>query len=182
MAPKVKIDKDSIIKAATEIVQKSGESALNARNLAESLHCSTQPIFSNFENMEKVKKAVIDAAEKIYKAYVDEMLKSGKYPEYKCYGMAYILFAKEEKELFKLLYMRDRKGENISDDTPFMNKVYGIIQKSKGYDIEKTKLFHLEMWSVVHGIAVMLATDYLALDEVLISRMLTDVFSSLNKE
>ena len=32
----------------------------------------------------------------------------GKYPPYKASGMAYIRFAKEEKELFKLLFMRDR--------------------------------------------------------------------------
>ncbi len=31
--------------------------------------------------------------------------------------MAYIRFATEEKELFKLLFMRDRSAENINDDS-----------------------------------------------------------------
>ncbi len=182
MAPKIKVDKESIINAATEIVKQQGEVALNARNLAKTLNCSTQPIFSNFSSMKDLRQEVIISAEEVYKQYIEREIKCQKYPEYKAYGMAYILFAKEEQELFKLLYMRDRKGENVSDDTPLINKVYGIIQKNTGYDIEKAKLLHLEMWTFVHGIAVMLATDYLQLDEELISKMLTDVFSSLNKE
>ncbi len=182
MAPRIKIDRESIVKAAVEIVRNVGESGLNARNIAKSLDCSTQPIFSNFPTMTDLKKEVINFAEETYKGYIEEFRKSGKYPEYKSYGMAYILFAKEEKELFKLLYMRDRQSEDITDDTPFLNGVYEILQQNTGYDIEKAKLFHLEMWTFVHGLAVMLATGYLEVDEKLCSKMLTDIFMSLKKE
>ena len=42
-------------------------------------------------------------------------------------------------------------------------------------------IFHLETWSAVHGIAVMIATGFLELDGELISRMLSDVFQGLKK-
>ena len=45
----------------------------------------------------------------------------------------------------------------------------------------ETGLFHLEMWVMVHGIAVMLATGYLDLDEDTVSRMLTDAYQGLKK-
>jgi AcrR family transcriptional regulator len=49
MPPKVRITKEDIINAAIEIVRKDGAQAINARNLAAYLNCSTQPVFSNFK-------------------------------------------------------------------------------------------------------------------------------------
>ena len=51
----------------------------------------------------------------LYQNYLKEDMASGKYPPYKASGMAYIRFAKEEKELFRLLFMRDRSHESIED-------------------------------------------------------------------
>ena len=48
-------------------------------------------------------------------------------------------------------------------------------------DGDTAKLFHLEMWAFVHGIAVIIATDYLKLDRELVSRMLTDCYTGLRK-
>ena len=53
MPPKVKITKEDIINAAIEIVKANGEEAINARNIAATLGCSTQPVFSNFASMEE---------------------------------------------------------------------------------------------------------------------------------
>ena len=44
------------------------------------------------------------------------------------------------------------------------------------------KLFHLEMWAFVHGIAVMFATKFLDLDWQLVSQMLSDMFLGLKKQ
>ena len=54
-----------------------------------------------------------------------------------------------------------------------------LVQNGTGLCNEEGKLFHLEMWAVVHGLAVMAATDYVDLDEELISTMLTDTFQGL---
>ncbi|HJJ91721.1 MAG TPA: hypothetical protein O0Y15_02790, partial [Methanocorpusculum sp.] len=62
MPPKVKIRKKDIINAAVDLVRQNGESAINARNIASVLNCSTQPVFSNFETMEELRCAVIKAA------------------------------------------------------------------------------------------------------------------------
>ena len=172
MPPKVKITKEDIINKAIEIVKEEGEVGLNARNLASKLNSSTQPIFSNFKNMEDLKSAVVDAANKIYGKYVEEEIKSGKYPNYKSSGIAYIRFANEEKELFKILYMRDRSTEKI-DDTKDLDPILNEIMKATGFDYDKALLFHLEIWAFVHGIAVMFATNYLNLDFDLVSDMMT---------
>lgn len=92
--------------------------------------------------------------------------------------MAYIRFAKEEKELFRLLFMRDRSHENIEDSEE--NKpLTELIQQNLGISEEDACLFHLEMWIFVHGMATMLATSYLELDEEFISRVLTDGYEGM---
>ena len=182
MPPKVKTTKDDIINSAMSIVRQQGEQALNARNIATMLSCSTQPIFSNFSSMEELKKAVLLNADKLYQEYIDKDIASNAYPPYKASGMAYIRFAKYEKELFKLLYMRDRSGQEDSADYTFSEQISSIVQKYTGLDGTKKELFHLEMWAYVHGIATMFATGFLDLDWDLISQMLTDVYLGMRKQ
>ena len=176
MPPKVKTTKQDIINKAIEMVRQNGIDSINARDLAATLGCSTQPIFSNFESMEDLHAEILCAVENIYIEFTKKEIESGSYTAYKASGMAYIKFAKEEKQLFKFLFMRDRRGENTSDDSEFMNEIFGIVQDSTGLEIDKAKLFHLEMWASVHGIATMIATGYLDLDMELISRIISDSY------
>lgn len=182
MPPKVKITKKDIIKTAVDLVRKNGVQAINARTIAATLNCSTQPVFSNFATMDELRNAVIDAADELCNEYMKREVESALYPPYKANGMAYIRFAKEEKELFKLLYMRDRSMENNQQETNAGIKMTAVVHSNTGVDIDKAKLFHLEMWSYVHGIATMLATGYYDLDWVLISKMLTDAYQGLKKQ
>ena len=179
MPPKTKITKEKIIEAAIKTVRESGADALNARALAAALQCSTQPIFSNFSSMEEVRRSVIEESEKLYEAMIRRETESGKYPPYKASGMAYIRFASEEKELFKLLYMRDRTKEVITEKTDLTDRMTKTVSENTGLNATEAELFHLEMWAYVHGIAVITATEYLTLPEELISKMLTDAYEGL---
>ena len=111
MPPKVKTKREDIIDATIKIIRENSAEAINARTIAAVLNCSTQPIFSNFATMEDLRLAVLEKADEIYKGYMKREVESGEFPIYKANGMAYIRFAKEEKELFKFLYMRDCSSE-----------------------------------------------------------------------
>jgi len=178
MPPNVKITKDDIVKSAVKLVRKNGEKAINARAIAADLNCSTQPVFSNFATMEELLKATLAAAYEIYLGFLKTEAESGKYPQYKSYGMAYIRFAIEEKGLFKFLFMCDRKGKDLIPTLDFDASIE-IIMKSNGFTREKATLMHLEIWTCVHGIAAMHATSFLTLDWELISDMLTDVYMGI---
>ena len=178
MPPKVKITKEDIIKTAVGLVRKNGEGAVNARAIAAELNCSTQPVFSNFATMDELQETTLSAAYDIYLHFLKNEAESGKYPQYKSFGMAYIRFAEEEKELFKFLFMRDRRGKDISPSPDFTESVE-MIMKANSVTKEKAELMHLEMWSCVHGIGTMLATSFLSLDSELISDMLTDIYQGI---
>ena len=176
MAPRVKITKEDIIEAAIELVRQRGALALNARNLATTLNCSTQPIFSNFSSMEELRMVVIEQADWMCNQYIKCEVESGVYPSYKASGMAYIRFAKEERELFKLLYMRDRSAEVVPKEMELGDEMKSLLHENTGLTGAEAEFFHLEMWAFVHGIATMFATGFLNLDWELVSKMLTDAY------
>ena len=72
MPPRAKFTKEEIVTAALTIVREEGLSALTARNLGKSLGSSACPIFTVFSSMEEVYQAVIGAAKKIYKEYIEK--------------------------------------------------------------------------------------------------------------
>ncbi len=181
MAPRVKITREDIVTAAVEITRQHGDSAVNARTVATELNCSTQPVFSNFPTMEELRLAVREQAMSIYEDFLYRSTVEARFPAYKAHGMAYILFAKEERELFKLLFMRDRKGEDTDAEAAYFNQMAVTVQQFTGMDRETATLFHLEMWAYVHGIATMFATNYLDLEWDLVSRMMTDAYQGLRK-
>lgn len=182
MPPKFKFTKEQIIQAALEVTRKQGRSGLTARALAEKLGCSVKPIFGLFKNMEEVQQEVWNAANEQYQEYIREDMASGKYPPYKASGMAYIRFAKEQTELFKLLFMCDRskKAEEIQDKQ--LQPIIALVQKNLGISKEDAYLFHIEIWIFVHGMATMIATSYLDWDMDFVGKALMDVYLGLKQK
>ena len=181
MPPKAKVSRDDIILAAIEIIRESGAESVNARSVAAKIGCSTQPIFSNYASMDDLKYDVIKTAYGKYMEYVLSYRSPEECPKYKNTGLAYISYAKNERELFKLLFMRHRsKNEYIQKDNS-VKPVIDMLVSSTGLERSEAEKFHTEMWIFVHGIATMVATEYLEIREEDVSEMLTDMYQGLLK-
>ena len=178
MPPKCRFTREEIIQAALDLTAEKGVGALTARGLAQRLGSSAKPIFGLFANMEEVQQEVVKAANLRYQEYLRQDMSAGRYPPYKASGMAYIRFAREQKELFKLLFMRDRTHEEKAAGDE-LEALLGLIQKNMGLSRDDAYRFHLEMWIYVHGIATMIATAYLEWDLDVISAALTDAYQGL---
>lgn len=179
MPPKFKFTREQIVAAALEVTRKNGITGLTARGLAAELGSSAKPIFGLFQNMEEVQKEVVSAANTLYQSYIKKGMADNKFPPYKASGIAYIQFAKEEKELFKLLFMRDRTDEKIEENREEIRPILDLIIKNLGIDENEAYFFHLELWLYVHGIATMIATNYLEWDIEFIDKALTDAYQGL---
>lgn len=171
--------KEEIINAALDLTREKGFDSVTARAMGTKLGTSHRPVFSYFDSMEELKSAVLIAAEEIFQNYLKEDMASGKYPPYKASGMAYIRFAVEEKELFKLLFMRDRTNEDKTKQASEVEMLANLICKQVNISKERAMLFYLEMWTYVHGIATMIATNYYDWSEELCSKTLTDMYQGL---
>ena len=175
--------KQEILNAALDITRESGFDYVTARAIGNKLGTSYRPICNFFENMSDVQNAVIKEANEIYQNYLKKDMSSGKYPPYKASGMAYIRFAREEKELFKLLFMRERTNEKKSEFSREFGMLSELIVKQvNGITKEQATLFYLEMWTYVHSIATMIATNFYDWDEELCSKTLTDMYLGLKEK
>ena len=179
MPPKCKFTRQEVVQAALDMTRESGIDAVTARALGEKLGSSSRPIFSLFQSMQEVHREVLQAANALYQEYLKRDMEAGEYPVYKASGIGYIRFAKEERQLFQLLFMRDRSAEQVEENREEIRDLIQLIMKNTGLSEQDAYLFHLEMWVYVHGIATMIATSYLEWQWDTISQMLTDGYEGL---
>ena len=179
MPAKIKVTREDIVEAAVALTREGSLSALSARTVAARLGCSTQPIFSNFPGMDALLKAVLTRAYEIYAARIYQAMDEGRYPAYKASGMAYIAFAVEEPQLFRLIFMRDRRGEEINDMTDEAETIIMMIMNATGLSRKDAGQLHGDMWIFVHGLAAMYVTGFYLYNEAAVSETLTRVYFSL---
>lgn len=179
MPAKKQVTKEAILAAAFSLLKKEGFDSVNARNLANTLNCSTQPIYLSFKGMNELREALYPLAEEVYQSYVRAERNHSKESPYKAGGMAYVRFAKEEPHLFKLLFMRERTKTQAADEKKYLTETVQAIASQTGLSLDDAYRFHLEMWFMGHGIATMMVTSYfdLSMDEV--SDMLDDAYQGL---
>lgn len=157
--------KEDIVNSAFEIVKEKGVEGLNAREVAKRLNCSIQPIFYQFATMEDLKKAV---CERIYALYKEYML-SGENTEnsYKTMGNSYVKFAKDYPEFFKILFMQqsEMNKDNYAQIDYMGDKIIETGKNFTGLSLEEQKEFHLKVWIFTHGIATLIVTGTLKLND-----------------
>lgn len=182
MPPKVKYGREDIVGAAYEIVRERGILALNARDVARRLTCSTQPVFHWFRDMDELKAEVYGRAEA---AYSTALFRGAEHPiPFLGIGLAYIRFADREPHLFHLLFL-----SGYHRATSLMQMVEGednepiiaMVGQMTGLDQERAKSLFLKIWLTVHGIAALCATGACDLQEGEIAGILTDVFEGCHK-
>lgn len=169
MPPKKRIFKEDILEASIRVIKKQSASALTVRNIAAELQCSTQPIYSEFKNLDCLKK-------ELYK-YASEKYLRFRFSNYKELAIAFLSFAKKEKELFKFLYLRRRdSGEKLPDDINYTITVE-LLSKNLEMDPQRAKDMHHWMQYYCYTMGVMIATDYRDLTAEEISCELTELYS-----
>lgn len=162
MARKETITIQTILDTAFEMTREEGFANVTARKVAAKAGCSTQPIFRVYKNMEELWDAVYERAVSFFRDYYSLYPRMGRVP-FSNLGMAYIAFAREEKNLFKLLFATEgarRKSmyEVLNGDSG--NVVYEINLARVAGCPDPGDLF-MKMWIFIHGAACMTLTgDY----------------------
>ncbi|WP_180272625.1 TetR/AcrR family transcriptional regulator [Konateibacter massiliensis] len=182
MPPKVKITEEILLNTALELVREEGFESLNARDLAKRIGCSVHPIFRVFGSMEGLKQAVYTGAEEIYN---NLMMEAGQQEEngFLQMGMAYIDFAKTEKNLFKLLFMSDvfekQSMLDIVGSTEGDDEVLEMLCQMTALSPISAKELYAGIWLTTHGIASMFATNSCRYSDEEIKRLLSNSFMGL---
>lgn len=181
MPPTVRFTRDAVLHAACQLMRREGMEALNARAIAKELGGSTQPIFRLFTNMEDLHRELILYVARQFQAHAEADMAQSDSP-YIQLCTTYLLYGRDEPELFKLLFMRDRVGEGQYSDQTNFDLVFNIIKKETPLDDETALRFFERTWLFIHGLAVCIATKYIPCqDERYLISMVKEAYNAAVK-
>lgn len=182
MAPKNKFTKKEMIEAAMQVVRDKGIDGLTAKTMADELGTSTQPVFTAFGSMDTVKQEVYASAVRVYDSYTDAGLKE-KIPFFGV-GMQYIRFAREEPELYRLLFLTKTQDQEYSA-MKSMQHLQKLIRPTlvNIYHITagEADLYFRDLWFVVHSLSTLVVTGDCPYSDREIGQILTGVSISICK-
>lgn len=181
MPPTVRFTRDAVLNAACQLMRREGMEALNARAIAKELGGSTQPIFRLFTNMEDLHRELILYVARQFQAHAEADMAQSDSP-YIQLCTTYLLYGRDEPELFKLLFMRDRVSEGQYSDQTNFDLVFNIIKKETPLDDETAMRFFERTWLFIHGLAVCIATKYIPCqDERYLISMVNEAYNAAVK-
>ena len=168
MSQQKRIFRQDILQAAASLVRKMGPDALSVRSLAREMGCSTQPIYSEFENMEALRNELA--------AFVRENYLLGDAESYKDIALSFLHFSRSEQNLFRLVYLRQReKGETLFEDPNELQTVRKLAVNLE-LSLQLAAELHKRMQYYCYSMAVMMATGYLSFSEEELSEELTEYY------
>ncbi|WP_163469674.1 TetR/AcrR family transcriptional regulator [Fusobacterium sp. IOR10] len=162
MARTLKFSKDKILNVAYNILITEGMKSVTARNIAAKLNSSTISIYSNFGSMTVLKNQLSKVAknklfDKVAINYTDLSLLN--------IGIGICLFAKEEKALFRAIFMRENLSKNFLDE--LVEELKGLVFKgfkegsSYNFLEDETIEWMLKKgWWYVHGFACLICSGF----------------------
>ena len=161
-----KVSREEIVDAAVAVLCDDGFSAVNARSVAKKLGCSTQPIYFSFKNMDELKTALTERAIQMHTQRVRDSLRihEGNDSRYSSYGMGFVRFAAEEKQLFRWLYLDGVQLGTYQNDV-LIREVLDVIVEEFGYTEDVARRFHQDMIYFSYGLAILANTGHLHLTE-----------------
>ena len=175
MPPSVKFTKQEIIDAALRVTRAGGIGSLTARSLATELGASTRPMFTYFDSMDALKYEVHEAAKDLYRAYVKRGL--AEPIPFLGVGQSYIRFAKEERELYKLLFLEKPSsagGGAMEALALSQDLVRASLMRIYRMDAEQADCYFRDLWLVAFSFATLIVTDDSPYTDEQMSAILTE--------
>lgn len=180
MPPRAKFTREEIVAVAVDIIRDSGVEAITAKEIGKRMGTSTRPMFTWFKTVEELRSAAAEEALRIYNRYAERGL-SMTLP-FKGFGMAYIRFATEEPNLFRLLCMGKTELNSAMDflkHEEHMVQIRAAIMTTFHIEASEADWLYENLWIYAHGIATLCATETLSFTEEDIAQKLGDLCRGL---
>lgn len=143
--------KEDIVAAGLRIVKTSGYDAVSARSLGKELGTSSSPMFTMFKDMNEVMDAIWVAAEHCFIDHMDGV--TDYFPAFKEFGMRLVSFAKNESNLFQMLFLGKQARPEIAEI--IARECLTHTGQSYGLTEDQADFLFRQMWPVACGIAAL---------------------------
>ena len=176
MPPNVKFTKEEIAQAAFRLAREKGADAVTARELARALGASTKPIFTYYNTMDELKRDVLEHAKARYREYIEQGL-AAPIPNLGV-GQSYIRFAREEPELYRLLFLT-RPDETGSGPMEALRLTQDLVRESimRIYNMDAVQAdgYFRDLWLVAFSFATMAVCDECPYSDAEIDAIFTEM-------
>ncbi len=181
MPPKFKFTKEQILQNALDLVREEGAAALTTRRLGKRLGTTQSPIFSAYENVEELQSEVKQAAKELFASYVRRGLVDK--PAFKGVSKQYILFAKNEPNLFRWLFMSKDMISDTKQYNPIITDnyktVYAAFRETFVLTDEETDKMYVHIGIYLHGLATLFAEQMCDYSLEQVGELMTEIGESL---
>lgn len=180
MAPKNKFTKPEMVEAALRVVRAKGVDGLTAKNIADELGTSTQPIFTAFGSMDGIKAEAYAAAIGVYDRYTNKGLQEDI--PFLGVGRQYIRFAREEPELYRLLFLtRSKEYSAMASMRHLQEHVRPTLMNIYRITAGEADFYFRDLWLVVHSLSTLIVTGDCPYSDEELGRILTGFSISVCK-
>lgn len=182
MAAKSIIDKETLLKVAVSMVEKNGIDSINARSLAHEAGISTKPLYRLYTSLDDLKSDVNDIIKKEYDEFIIKRVDNKNALITLC--VAYIEFAQMHKNYFRSLFLSHNLKWHTIDDV--LNEkwnqgaIINLVNKHN-LSFEEAKTLFMNVWLYSNGLATLIASNDLAIDNKEILVRVVKVFKELSK-
>jgi hypothetical protein len=155
MPPKREHKAEDIINAALQVVREQGFEKLSTRTIAEKLHSSTMPIYYSGITMPDIEKEIVTKAWAVLEEYRSKVRTGDRVRDL---IIGFVMFSKEEKNLFKCFRSEKLNAVNIVNAEKLFRKDMELI---KDHDIlkklspEQAMDVLIQGWIFANGIALL---------------------------
>ncbi|MBQ6173397.1 MAG: TetR/AcrR family transcriptional regulator [Clostridia bacterium] len=182
MPPRVMFQKEEVVRAALSVTRRAGIGAVTAREVARELHVSVGPIFTWFGSMEELRRAVWEQAKGIYRDWLRRGLEEPI--PFLGVGRQYIRFAKEEPELYKLLFLTrpDESGGGAAEALRLSQDLAReSLMRIYRMDAETADRYFRDLWLVAFSLATMTVTGTCPFTDAEMTAILSEISLSVCK-
>lgn len=178
----IELKKEYVVKIAVRMVNSNGWDSINARGLAKELGVSTKPLYRLYKNMDEIKQDIYDEIYRQYDEFVNSRVDNKK--ALLTLVIAYVEFAKEYKNLFISLFLSNnlkwKTLDDVLDEKWNQSTIINLVSKH-GYSFDEAKTLFMNFWLYANGLATLLATNDIKMEEKEILVKLVKMYKLLTK-
>lgn len=163
MPKKAVFSKKQIFDTAFALFESKGLEAITARNLGKALSSSPAPIYAHYSSITELKNELISVAKDRFLEYLKNPVTDKIYLNI---GIGICTFAKENKQLFVSIFLREQSFSDLIREFRDVIKIeMDKDDRFSNLSVEFKDMLFFDCWTYAHGLSTLIATGFFPADK-----------------
>ena len=153
----------ALLDAALIILERDGEAGIQLRDLARAVNVSPGAPYRHFDSRSALLESLAVIGFQRFTRLMEETASGNSLEIRTAIGRAYVRFALENPGLFRLMFSPQVRKDNRPGLRMASDEAFKTLRHAIGSDTESHRIAALSAWAKVHGLAVLLLDEQIAL-------------------